>query len=47
MIVSAGDHIEIRDPLNEGDIQVKVEGYWIKEDIPMEMEGLLEEEDIL
>ena len=41
------DHIEIGDPLKEGDIQVKVEGHQIKEDIPVEMEGLQEEEDIL
>ena len=47
MIISTGDHIEIRDPLKEGDIQVKVEGHLIEEDIPIEMEGLLEEEDIL
>ena len=47
MITSTEDHIEIGDPLEEGDIQVKVEGHWIKEDIPIEMEGLPEEEDIL
>ena len=46
MIISTGDHIEIGDPLKEGDIQVKVEGHWIGEDIPIEMEGLPEEEDI-
>ena len=46
MIISTGDHIEIRDPLKERDIQVKVEGHQIKE-IPIEMEGLPEEEDIL
>ena len=45
MIIPTGDHIEIRDPLKEGDIQIKVEGHWIKQDIPTEMEGLLEEED--
>ena len=47
MVISTEDHIEIGDPLKEGDIQVKVEGHWIEEDIPMEMEGLPEEEDIL
>ena len=57
MIMSVEDHIGIRDPLKEGDIQVKVEGHLIKgviwiehllgEDIPIEMKGLLEEEDIL
>ena len=57
MIMSKGDHIGIRDPLKKGDIQVKVEGHligedtWIEdligEDIPIEMEGLPEEEDIL
>ena len=51
MIMSIEDHIGIRDPLKEGDIQVKVEGHLIKEDtwiedllredIPIEMEGLL------
>ena len=48
-------HIEIGDPLREGDIQTKVgdpptEEYTLiedllKEDIPIEMEGPLEEED--
>ena len=57
MIMFVEDHIGIRDPLKEGDIPVKVEGHLIKEDtqiedllgedIPIEMEGLLEEEDIL
>ena len=57
MIMSIEDHIGIRDPLKEEDIQVKVEGHLIKddiwredlleEDIPIEMEGLPEEEDIL
>ena len=57
MIMSIGDHIGIGDPLKEGDIQVKVEGHLIKEDtwiedllgedIPIEMEGLPEEKDIL
>ena len=57
MILSIEDHIGIRDPLKEGDIQVKVEGHLIEgdtqiedllgEDIPIEMEGLPEEEDIL
>ena len=41
-------HIELKDPLREGDIQIKVEGYLVKEDslirdllgedIPIEME---------
>ena len=57
MRMSIEDHIGIGDPLKEGGIQVKVEGHLIKEDIwiedllgediPIEMEGLLEEEDIL
>ena len=46
MIIPIGDHIGIGDPLKEEDIQVRVEGHLIKEDIPIEMEGLLEE-DIL
>ena len=37
----------IRDPLKEEDIQVRMEGHPIEEDIPKVMEGLLEEEDIL
>ena len=50
MIMLIEDHIGIRAPLKEGDIQVKVEGHlnkediWIEdllgEDIPIEMEGL-------
>ena len=47
MIISTRDHIEIGDPLKEGDIQVKVESHWIAEDILIEMEGLPEKEDIL
>ena len=47
MVIPTGDHIEIGDPLKEGDIKVIVEGHQIKEDIPIEMEGLPEEEDIL
>ena len=47
MIIPTGDHIEIRDPLKERDIQVKVEDPQIEEDIPIETEGLPEEEDIL
>ena len=57
MRMSIEDHIGIRDPLKEGGIQVRVEGHLIKEDIwiedllgediPIGMEGLLEEEDIL
>ena len=47
MIISTGDHIGIGDSLKEGGIQVKVEGHQIEEDIPIGMEGLLEEEDIL
>ena len=48
-------HIEIEDPLREGDIQIKVEGHLIQEDtligdllgedIPIEMKGPPEEED--
>ena len=57
MIMLIEDHIGISDLLKEGDIPVKVEGHLIKEDtqiedllgedIPIEMEGLPEEEDIL
>ena len=47
MIIPIGDHIGIRDPLREEDIQVRVEGHLIKEDIPIGMGGLLKEEDIL
>ena len=47
MIISTGDHIGIRDALKEGGIQVRVEDHLVKEDIPIRMEGLLEEEDIL
>ena len=47
MIIPTGHHIEIRDPLKEEDIQVRVEGHLIKEDIPIGMRGLLKEEDIL
>ena len=57
MIMLIEDHIGIGDPLKEGNIPVKVESHLIKEDtqiedllgedIPIEMEGLLEEEDIL
>ena len=57
VIMSIEDHIGIGNPLKEGGIQVKVEGHLIegetqieellKKDIPIEMEGLPEEEDIL
>ena len=47
MIIPTGDHIGIRDPLQEEDIQVRVEDHLIKEDMPIGMEGLLKEEDIL
>ena len=47
VIILIGDHIEIEDPLKERDIQAKVEGCQIKENILIEMEGLPEEEDIL
>ena len=57
MIMLIEDHIGIRNPLKEGDIPVKVEGHlieeytWIEdllgESIPIEMEGLPEEDDIL
>ena len=55
MIMLIEGHIEIRDPLREGDIQINVEGHLIEEDIliedllgediPIEMEDPLEEED--
>ena len=48
MTILIEGHIEIKDPLREGDIQIKVEGHLIKEDtliedllgedIPIEME---------
>ena len=47
MIIPTGDHIGIGDPLKGEDIQVRVEDHLIKEDIPIGMEGLLKEEDIL
>ena len=47
MIISTGDHIGIEDPLKGEGIQVRVEGHLIKEDTPIGIEGLLEEEDIL
>ena len=57
MIMLTEDHIGIGDPLREGDIPVKVKGHLMEEDtqiedllgedIPIEMEGLPEEEDIL
>ena len=56
VIMSIEDHIGIRDPLKEEGIQVKVEGYLIKEDIwiedllgediPIEIECLPKEENI-
>ena len=42
MIMLIEGHIEIGDPLKEGDIQIKVEGHLIKEDILVE--GLLGED---
>ena len=55
MIVLMEGHIEIRDSLKEGGIQIKVEGHLIEEDIliedllgediPIEMEDPLEEDD--
>ena len=55
MIMLVEGHIEIRDPLRKGDIQIRVEGHLIKEDIliedllgediPIEMEDPPEEED--
>ena len=36
IIMIVEGHIEIRDPLREGDIQIKVEGHLIKEDILIE-----------
>ena len=36
MIILTEGHIEIRDPLREGDIQIKVGGHLIKEDILVE-----------
>ena len=36
MIMSIEDHIRIRDPPKERDIQVKVEGHLIEEDIWIE-----------
>ena len=36
MIMLIEDHTEIEDPLREGDIQIKVEGHLIKEDILIE-----------
>ena len=57
MIMLVEGHIGIGDPQREGDIQVKVEGHLIKEDIriedllgediPIEMEDLQEEEDTM
>ena len=47
MIMSIEDHIGIGDPLKEEDTQIKVEGHLIEEDIPIEMEGLPEEKNIL
>ena len=54
ILIMIGDHIEIEDPLKEGDIEVKMEGHQIEEDtriedtlgegIPTEMEDPLEEE---
>ena len=54
MMITEG-HIEIKDPLREGDIQTKVGdclteediliGDLLEEDIPIEMEDPLEEED--
>ena len=55
MIMLMEGYIEIGNPLKEGDIQIKVEGHLIEEDIliedllgediPIEMEDPLEEKD--
>ena len=47
MTIPTGDQIGNGDPLKEEGIQIRVEGHLIKGDIPIGMEGLLEEEDIL
>ena len=57
MIMIIENHIEIKEPLREGDIQIKVEGPLtredtliedlLEEDTPIEMEDPLEEEDPL
>ena len=47
IIIPIGDHIGIRDPLKEEGIQGRMEGHPNEEDIPIGMEGLLEEEDTL
>ena len=41
------DHIEIEDPLKEEAIQVRMEDCLIEGGIPIGIEGLLEEENIL
>ena len=47
VIMPTGDHIGNRDPLKEKGIKVRVAGHPIEAGIPIGMEGLLEEEDIL
>ena len=54
ILIIIGDHIEIEDPLKEGDIKVRMEGHQVEEDTriedtigegtPIEMGDLLEEE---
>ena len=54
ILIMIGDHIEIKDPLKEGDIKVRMEGHQIEEDTriedtlgegtPIEMGDPLEEE---
>ena len=46
MIMTEGQ-IEIKDPLKEEDIQVRMEDCLIEGGIPIGIEGLLEREDIL
>ena len=47
MVITIEDQIEIEDPLKEEDIQVKMEDHLIEGGIPIGIEGLLEEENIL
>ena len=46
-MIMTEDQIGIKDPLKEEDIQVRMEDHLIEEGIPLGIEGLLEEEDIL
>ena len=41
------DHIEIKDPLKEGGIQIRMEDHLIEGSIPIGIKGLLEEKDTL